>query len=244
MPAAGETAARRLSRGELVEIAQQEAVKDTYLATISKALVECVDAALLVNDRVLPVHTIFLISASTVLADLLSSQASEPQDHVQMVPLLGDGEDCVLDALAFIYRRMVLSEAAPRITTLSQAKHLVHFGHKYQIQVLLDRGDAFMCQLCKENLPDLNYLEAGYDTQDELYEDEDTIQNVQEYIALAEAHSLKLTLGVCETWFIQHFWHVGCFLGSEFTEALEKLQTDTLARITAGVHAEFKDKIG
>ncbi|KAL3135500.1 hypothetical protein ABBQ38_005980 [Trebouxia sp. C0009 RCD-2024] len=139
---------------------------------------------------------------------------------------------------------MVLSEAAPRITALSEAKHLVHFGHKYQVQVLLDRGDAFMCHWCEENLPGLNYSEPGYFEQEDQDQDDATVQNVQEYIALAEAHSLKLTLGVCEIWFIQHFWALGRCLASGFREALEKLHTDTLARITAGVHAEFYDKIG
>ena len=243
MPAARENASRRLSRGELLEMAHQEAARDTYLAAMPKEMLESVDAALLVNDSVLPVHTLVLMSASTVLRDLLSSQASETQDQVQMVPLIGDGEDCVLDALAFIYRRMVLSEAAPQVTSVSEAKHLVHFGHKYQVQVLLDVGDAFMHHWCQDNFSTLNYADNGWLTQEEEQADIATIQTVQEYIALAEKNSLRLTLGVCVNWFVLNFWDVGSCCGSAFTAELGKFQTDTLARITSGVHIEFEDQV-
>lgn len=52
-------------------------MKDTYLADIPKELVESVDAALLVNDRKMPVHQFLLISTSTVLRNL-----PHPNKHV------------------------------------------------------------------------------------------------------------------------------------------------------------------
>lgn len=140
--AAGENAPRRLSRGELVNIASQEAVK-TYLAGSPKEVVETVDTALLVNDSILPVHHFALMSSSVMLRDLLSSQASGATlqaDQVQMVPLVDDRQDCVQDALTYMYKRMSLSTASPEVASITQAKHLVQFGHKYGVQVLLDES--------------------------------------------------------------------------------------------------------
>ena len=147
---AGEAETRRLSRSELVKIASQQAVQ-TYLTGLPKEVVETVDMALLVEDSVLPVHKLLLVSASPVLRDLLSSQAST-HDQVDKVPLLDDGQDCVEDALAFMYRRMVLSMsiAPPRIACITEAKHLLQFGHKYGVQVMLDESDAVLHQWCKE----------------------------------------------------------------------------------------------
>lgn len=143
---------RRLSRGELVDIASQEAVK-TYLAELPKEVVETVDTALLVNESVLPVHQFVLISSSAVLRDLLSSPASTMQEHqVQMVPLVDDKQDCVQDALTYMYKHVILSTASPGLASITQAKHSAQFGHKYGVQVLLDDSDAFINRWCKVHL--------------------------------------------------------------------------------------------
>lgn len=147
--AAVETAAR-LTRGELVSIANQEAVK-TYLAELPKEVVETVDTALLVDDSVLPVHQLVLISSSAMLRDLLSSQATLLSSQatlegsqVHIIPLIHDGQECVQDALAYMYQRIMFSTKAPEVADMKKAKHMVTFGHKYGVQLLLDEADAFI----------------------------------------------------------------------------------------------------
>ena len=204
--AAVETAARQLSRGELVSIASQEAVK-TYLAGLPIQVVESVDAALLVNDSVLPVHQFVLISSSAVLRDLLSSQASTVQEHqVQMVPLKDHGQDCVQDALAYMYKRMLLSNAPPELASITQAKHLVQFGHKYGVQVLLDESDAFIHSWCKVNLCGPN--NGGRSAYQRKEYAESCARKVLDWMSFAEGASLELTIGACESWFVCHIWEL------------------------------------
>ena len=162
--AAVETAAR-LTRGELVSIASQQAV-ETYLAKLPKEMVETVDTALLVDDSVLPVHQLVLMSSSAMLRDLLSSQATLQGSQVHMIPLIHDGQECVQDALTYIYQRMMFSTTAPEVADMKKAKHMVKFGHKYGVQLLLhdSEADAFISKWCKINLssPDDHHHKSAF----------------------------------------------------------------------------------
>lgn len=236
--AAVETAAR-LTRGELVSIASQEAVK-TYLAGLPKEVVETVDTALLVNDSVLPVHQLVLTLSSAVLRDLLFSQASTLQGgQVQMVPLMDDGKDCVQDALAYMYQRVsMLSIEPPEVDSILEAKHLVRFGHKYGVKVLLDEGDAFISKWCKTNLP----IPLSRDMP--VFKDKPHVmtaaQEVIEWVAFAEGASLHLTLVACESWFVRHIWELVFHLEDGLSGMLAQMSSDVLARIMSAV--AMKDK--
>ena len=149
----------------------------------------------------------------------------------------------MLDALTFMYKRLILSRAEPKITSILEARHLAHFGHKYEVQVLLDASDAFMHQWCR-----VNFLKLTYTRHPSHHHKHETVletNKVLQYIALAEATSLKKTLGVCERWFVVHFWALGlCFQsGAGLGAAVDPLRIDTLARIFAGVEAEYRGSI-
>lgn len=241
---AGQAETRRLSRGELVNIASQQAVQ-TYLAGLPKEVVETVDMAFLVKDSVLPVHKLLLVSASPILGDLLSSQAST-HDQVQTVPLMDDGQDCVQDALGFMYRRMVLSIAPPRIACITEAKHLVQFGHKYGVQVLLDESDAFVHQWCKESFRtghcpmQMTGPNGGYRPFERRQQTAmSATHDVLEWTAFAEGAGLDRTLGVCETWFVNHLWALGSYLEPHFGAQMAKLGTNMLTRIMSRVVTEY-----
>lgn len=225
-----ETAAR-LSRGELVSIAGQEGVK-TYLAGVPKQVVETVDTALLVNGSVLPVHQLVLMSSSALFRDLLSSQASTAQgmqgmqgSEVQVVPLIDDAQDCVQDALAYMYQHIsMLSNKTPEVTSILAAKHLVMFGHKYGVQALLDEGDAFISKWCKTKLSrpqDINTSAS-----------ERAAQEVVEWIA--EGTGLCLTLEACELWFVRYIWDLAGHLHG-LSGILAQMSSGVLARIMSAV---------
>ena len=226
--ATGETAARRLSIGGLLDIASQEAA-NTYLAGLPKDIIETVDMALLVNDSVLPVHRFVMISSSAMFRDLLSSQASRLQaDQVHIIPLVDDGQECVQDALAYMYKRMVLSTSPPKVTSVAQAKHLVQFGHKYGLQVLLDESDAFISRWCKDNLVSPNNgSRSAYKRKQYA---ESCAKTVLGWMSFAEGASLELTTGVCESWFVGHIWELD--LHYEDSQSYETYLSDILAMLS------------
>ena len=236
--ASGDT--RRLSRGELVDISGQEAAQ-TYLAGLPKELIETVDTVLLVGGSVLPVHKFVLIFSSAILRELFSSQGSTTQeDQVQMIPLMDDGQACVQDALAYLYRRMLLSTEPPELTSITMAKHSAKFGHKYAIRVLLDESDGFINRWCKKSFS--TPLGGNRSTAQERQQHAMTAaQEVIEWTVFAESASLQLTLGVCESWFVFHIWDLKRLLDDPTTDKVQlsgmmtTLSSDVLARILSGV---------
>ena len=58
--------------------------------------------------------------------------------------LIDHGQDCVQDALAYMYRRILLSIEPPEVACILAAKHLVTFGHKYGVWVLLEEGQRMV----------------------------------------------------------------------------------------------------
>lgn len=224
--------ARQVSRGELLSIANK-AVK-TYLAGLPKEVVETVDTALLVNDSVFPVHQLVLISSSAMLRDLLTSQASFSGNvEVQMIPLIDDQQDCVRDALAYIYRRMLLSIEPPKVEFISTAKHLVNFGHKYGIQVLLDEGDAFISTWCKTRFP--KPRDGHMSSFKHRHVATAAAKEVVEGIDFAERAGLQLSLEVCASWFVQYIWDLQLRLEDQLTSILAEISSPVLARIMSAV---------
>ena len=224
----------RLSRSELVSLANVEAVT-TYLAGLPKEVVETVDTALLIDGNVLPVHQLVLISSSAMLRDLLSSQATLQGSQVHMIPLIHDEQACVQDALAYMYQRIMLSTKAPKVADIKKAKHMVKFGHKYGVQLLLDEGDAFSSEWCKINLsgPDDHHHKSAPERRQYAIQ---AAQEVVEWIVFAEGASLHSTLMVCETWFVQHIWDLTLSLKRDaLSDILAQISSHALARIMSAV---------
>lgn len=235
--AAVEPIARQpLSTGELVSLASQEASK-THLAGLPKEVVETVDTAVLVDDIILPVHQLVLSSSSAVLRDLLSSQVTTLQaSQVHMVPLRDDGQDCVQDALAFIYQRMLLSVnvSPPEVASITKAKHLAKFGLKYGVQVLLDDSDAFISNWCKTHLSKLQIWNLH--TTERKQHATIAAQEVVDWRVFAEGANLGSTLVACESWFVQHMGPLTRHLENiQLNGILAKMSSDMLARIMSAV---------
>ena len=242
MPTA-DAGARHLETDKLVTIARQEAVKlDMYLARIPKELVESVDAALLVNDSVLPVHQFLLISSSSVLRDIVrvSSQACRPHQAIA-IPMMDMRED-VQTAVAYLYKR--LSQATSMITSIEEAKRLVKFGHKYGVQVLLDESDVFIHNWCKQNF---STLSSAYYTAQDRQRVVSKIQSVLEWTVLAESGCLDKTLELCNKWFVAHFWCLEAHLqhpyGRGVSAELAQLRNDTLACILSEVANKYSPMV-
>ena len=64
--------------------------------------------------------------------------------------------------------------------------------------------------------------------------------DVLEWTAFAEGAGLDMTLGVCETWFVDHLWALGSSLEPHFGAKMAKLGSDVLVRIMSRVVKEYR----
>lgn len=129
----------------------------------------------------------------------------------------------------------LLSAEPPRIASIAEAKHLVQFGHKYGVWVLLDEGDAFINKWCMTHLNSNTHGRHLHDCDCEQHAIR-AAQEVAEWIAFAEGASLRSTLVVCETWFVPHIWDLTLSLKKDpLSDILAQISSHVLARIMSAV---------
>lgn len=149
MPELPECTVSTQSSLDLVQLANTSKFK--YLDHLPRQLLNNVDVALVIESLVLPAHSVILMASSTVFSEILAAQMTDSgvnksRSSALEVIMVGENRDCVQTALDYIYKRCSLSRGSPQISTTAEAKHLVKFGRKYNVQVLLDESDAFMCR--------------------------------------------------------------------------------------------------
>ncbi|KAL3135497.1 hypothetical protein ABBQ38_005977 [Trebouxia sp. C0009 RCD-2024] len=130
-----------------------------------------------------------------------------------------DGQDAVQDALAFLYRRM--SKVTPDITSIEEAKRLLHFGHKYGVQVLLAETDIFIHQWCKKNFSTVPYADRDSIVGNTCSPDKavSAVHKVVEWSILAEGAGLQMTLGLCKCGLLLTFGLLRITLGLSLVRA-------------------------
>lgn len=155
MPELPECTLSEQSSVDLQERAHVNSRNVGYLDRLPKQLLDAVDVALIVEKVILPVHSFILMASSPIFSEILAAQLAERKikssSAALEIVMVGENQPCVETALAYIYKRCSLSKGAPQIATTAEAKHLVKFGRKYNIQVLLDDSDAFMCRWLRSN---------------------------------------------------------------------------------------------
>ncbi len=113
-----------------------------YLSQLPSQLISSVDVAIVVGAKVLPAHTFVLIAASPVLAEALTSSVLQSPSGVAELPLLDDILDVEV-ALQHMYARCNLRQktSSPEPgQDFKDALSLISFGHKYDVQPMLEDG--------------------------------------------------------------------------------------------------------
>lgn len=192
-----------------------------YLREIPKQLVREVDSALIVEDKVLPVHRFVLITSSPVFNEIL---ASNPPDNgssssVVKIPLIGSAEQVTMMALYFMYERYARIKGEDPCAAVDVAEQLAEFGHKYDIQVVLNVSDRSFVKW-------LNASDAS-SSQATIVGLASTIIKVTK---LAENFDLNSTSSCCQAWLISNFHRYPAL----YSELLQ-LRRDTMIGILNGL---------
>ncbi|KAA6421594.1 MAG: hypothetical protein FRX49_08537 [Trebouxia sp. A1-2] len=214
MPELPECTVSAQSSLDLVQLANTSKFK--YLDHLPKQLLNNVDVALVVESLVLPAHSVIVMAASTVFNEILAAQiimtdsgVNTPRSSALEVMMVGENWRCVQTALEYIYKRCSLSKGYPpkdvRISTTSEAKHLVKFGRKYNVEVLLDESDAFMCKWLKTNFEILECSNGSKGSAVANACAEERAAIVVEWAVIAEGKSLFCSLAYCESWIVRNF---------------------------------------
>ena len=155
------SAAPRLTPEDLVRIANTAGCKEGYLRGVPQEIVDAVDLALTFESVLVPVHKYLIMANSPIFREVLGSQvAGTTEDVVLELPLVDDEEECVRNALQFMYQKSCFSMTVPNVQNMKHAEQLVSFGRKYNIKMLLDEGDVHIHLWLKANIKD---IEDAYD---------------------------------------------------------------------------------
>ncbi len=208
MPELPECTVSAQSSLDLVQLANTSKFK--YLDHLPKQLLNNVDVALVVESLVLPAHSVILMAASTIFSEILAAQMTDsgfnkPRSSALEVIMVGENRDCVQTALEYIYKRCSLSKGSPQISTTAEAKHLVKFGRKYNVQVLLDESDAFMCRWLRSNFEILECFKGSKGSAVANASAVERAAIVVEWAVIAEDKSLFCSLAYCESWIVRNF---------------------------------------
>ncbi len=208
MPELPECTVSAQSSLDLVQLANTSKFK--YLDHLPKQLLNNVDVALVVESLVLPAHSVILMASSTVFSEILAAQMTDsgvnkPRSSALEVIMVGENRDCVQTALEYIYKRCSLSKGSPQISTTAEAKHLVKFGRKYNVQVLLDDSDAFMCRWLRSNFEILECFKGSKGSAVANASAVERAAIVVEWAVIAEDKSLFCSLAYCESWIVRNF---------------------------------------
>ena len=192
-----------------------------YLREIPKQLVREVDSALIVEDKVLPVHRFVLITSSPVFSEILSSNCpdSGSTSSVVKIPLIGTAEKVTKMALYFMYERYARNSGEEPCTAVDVAEQLAEWGHKYDVQVVLNVADRSFVQW-------LNASDAS-SSQATVVGLASTVVKVTK---LAETFDLTSTISHCQSWLINNFHKYP----PVYSELLQ-LRRDTMVSILNGL---------
>ena len=183
--------------GELRHYAEANFGNFPYLQeNLPKSLVREVDSALIVEDKVLPVHRFVLITSSPVFSDLLASSPPDGgnSNNVVKIPLIGSAEQVTKMALYFMYERYARNKGEDPCAALDVAEQLAEFGHKYDIQAVLNVSDRSFVKW-------LNQSDAS-SSQATIVGLASTIIKIAK---LAENFDLNNTSSCCQAWLVSNF---------------------------------------
>lgn len=189
---------------ELVQLAQTNLHKLRYLNNLPDQMVSTVDTALIVEDATYPVHSFILMSASPIFADMVASHYAEAINGKApaplAIPLLGSRKKETQSALQFIYQHCLLSKdkTLPLDVKLEEAECMVEFGHKWNMQLLLQAGDRMLCNQIARQCGSGPSSIFGATLSEKAVK-------VIAWAVRAETMALPKSLAFCERWLVLNF---------------------------------------
>ncbi len=182
--------------------AEEPVPRSEYMQGLSDVYVGMADTVLVVEGAELPVHRDLLAANSDVFANLLiSSLHHQPNDARLRVPLIDDTSSEISTVLGYLYRHCKFSTGLGplQLKTPDDARALIKFAHKYNIEGLLPGCEAYLIDEVQKLSPQNKWV---------LFKRNEIIVAWTE---LAEQCGLKRFLAYCEQFMIQDgdesFWH-------------------------------------
>lgn len=141
-------------RSGLVNLAKTSSKRELrYLSELPSDMLQTVDVAITVGDRVLPAHSFPLMAASKVFREVLLMQSHIfNTQQVLQIPLAGDTLGQAISALDHLYEHFMPRQSAKTVPSHKTAISLIIFGHKYDAAISFECAHNTLIAVAQKEL--------------------------------------------------------------------------------------------